>query len=191
MNSKGWDITDPLTVAAIEAGRAPFAAPYQWGKEGMAIPNPAHPDEIVGHVVLATPATAEAAVECAAKAAPRRGALPVAERAQIINRVADLYECDAYEFFALAAREAGKIVADCVAEVREAVDFLRFYAVEAAKAERDSQAPRCDRLYFTMEFPTGDLYGPSGGCIGHWQCRCRKARRANAIDRTKGRSVDG
>ena len=140
VNSKGWDITDPLTVAAIEAGRAPFAAPYQWGKEGMAIPNPAHPDEIVGHVVLATPATAEAAVECAAKAAPRWGALPVAERAQIINRVADLYECDAYEFFALAAREAGKIVADCVAEVREAVDFLRFYAVEAAKAERDSQA---------------------------------------------------
>ena len=54
--------------------------------------------------------------------------------------MSDLYERDAYEFFALAACEAGKIVADCVAEVRGAVDFLRFYAVESAKAERVSHA---------------------------------------------------
>ena len=44
---------------------------------------------------------------------------------------ADLYERHATEFFALCAREAGKTLADGVAELREAVDFLRYYAAEA------------------------------------------------------------
>ncbi|TIX23288.1 L-glutamate gamma-semialdehyde dehydrogenase, partial [Mesorhizobium sp.] len=65
---------------------------------------------------------------------------PVAERAAILNRAADLYEANAVEFFALATREAGKSLADGVAEVREAVDFLRYYATEAANAEAGTQA---------------------------------------------------
>ncbi|RVA88967.1 L-glutamate gamma-semialdehyde dehydrogenase, partial [Mesorhizobium sp. M7A.F.Ca.CA.004.02.1.1] len=50
------------------------------------------------------------------------------------------YEANAVEFFALATREAGKSLADGVAEVREAVDFLRYYATEAANAEAGTQA---------------------------------------------------
>ncbi|RWF37780.1 MAG: aldehyde dehydrogenase family protein, partial [Mesorhizobium sp.] len=57
-----------------------------------------------------------------------------------LNRAADLYEANAVEFFALATREAGKSLADGVAEVREAVDFLRYYAAEAANAEAGTQA---------------------------------------------------
>ena len=50
-----------------------------------------------------------------------------------MNKAADLYEDHAFEFFAIAAREAGKTLLDCVGELREAVDFLRYYAVEAKR----------------------------------------------------------
>ena len=139
-NSRGWDITDPKDVAAIEAARAPFLAPHKWGETGLAILNPAHPDEIVGHIEPATPERAGIAVGKAIAAQPDWAALPVAQRAAILNRIADLYERDFGELFALAAREAGKTLLDCVAELREAVDFLRYYAVEAERAEKDTHA---------------------------------------------------
>ena len=56
-----------------------------------------------------------------------------AERAQVLRRVADLYEAHFAEFFALITREAGKTTLDAVAELREAVDFLRYYAARAAE----------------------------------------------------------
>ena len=52
----------------------------------------------------------------------------------MLRRAADLYEANAVEFFALATREAGKTLADAVAEVREAVDFLRYYAGRGGQA---------------------------------------------------------
>lgn len=139
-NSRGWDVTDPADVAEIEAARAPFLAPYQWGTHGLAIRNPAHPDEVVGHIEEATAASAKVAVGAAVTAQSAWAALAVADRATILNRTADLYERDFGELFALAAREAGKTILDCVAELREAVDFLRYYAVEAEHAEKETQA---------------------------------------------------
>lgn len=150
-NSKGWDITDPATLAAIERARAPFAAPHRWtaapmtraaGGSGQAreVVNPARTGEIVGLVTDATAEQAREAVAIAVAAQPLWAATPVHERAAILRRIADLYEEHAAEFFALAAREAGKTLADCVAEVREAVDFLRYYAAEAPGAERDTEA---------------------------------------------------
>jgi RHH-type proline utilization regulon transcriptional repressor/proline dehydrogenase/delta 1-pyrroline-5-carboxylate dehydrogenase len=67
-------------------------------------------------------------------------------RAQLLERTADLYEEHAEEFFSLCIREAGKTLIDAVLEVREAVDFLRFYASEA-------------RRQFTRPLP---LPGPTG-----------------------------
>ncbi len=139
-NSRGWDITDPQDIAEIEAARAPFAAPYQWGEKGLAVHNPAHPEEIVGHIEEATSESATAAIGKALTASGEWSATPVTERAAILNRIADLYERDFGELFALAAREAGKTVLDCVAELREAVDFLRYYAVEATHAEKGTHA---------------------------------------------------
>nr|WP_262984784.1 aldehyde dehydrogenase family protein [Sphingomonas daechungensis] len=55
------------------------------------------------------------------------------KRAQFLERAADLYEEHAEEFFSLCTREAGKTLIDGVLEVREAVDFLRFYASEARR----------------------------------------------------------
>ncbi len=57
------------------------------------------------------------------EAQPAWAATPVAERAAMLKRAAELYEENAAEFFALCAREAGKTLADAVAEVREAVRF--------------------------------------------------------------------
>ena len=66
-------------------------------------------------------------------------AVAPAERAAALRRAADLYEANAAELTALATREAGKTLADAISEVREAVDFLRYYA-DAAEAA--TGAPR-------------------------------------------------
>jgi len=139
-NSAGWDITNPDDLEIIEAARVPFLAPHQWGEDGEAIRNPANPDEIVGFIKEATPEEAKEAVTSATAAQPGWAARHVEERAALLNRIADLYERDFGELFALATREAGKTLLDCVAEVREAVDFLRYYAVEAEHAEERSSA---------------------------------------------------
>ena len=67
-------------------------------------------------------------------------------RAQLLDRTADLYEEHREEFFSLCIREAGKTLIDAILEVREAVDFLRYYAAEA-------------RRQFTRPMP---LPGPTG-----------------------------
>ncbi|TGS17034.1 bifunctional proline dehydrogenase/L-glutamate gamma-semialdehyde dehydrogenase PutA [Mesorhizobium sp. M2E.F.Ca.ET.209.01.1.1] len=149
-NSKGFDITDPVTLAAIDKARAEFAGPDRWhakpvtraagyGKQRQIV-NPAKPDEVVGTVHEAAAKQVATAVRIAVDAQPAWAKRPVAERAAILNRAADLYEANAAEFFALATREAGKSLADGVAEVREAVDFLRYYAAEAANAEAGTEA---------------------------------------------------
>ncbi|RUY17332.1 bifunctional proline dehydrogenase/L-glutamate gamma-semialdehyde dehydrogenase PutA, partial [Mesorhizobium sp. M7A.F.Ca.CA.004.12.1.1] len=149
-NSKGFDITDTVTLAAIDKARAAFAGPDRWhakpitraagyGKQ-RPIVNPAKPSEVVGTVSEAAAKQVATAVRFAVEAQPAWAKRPVAERAAILNRAADIYEANAVEFFALATREAGKSLADGVAEVREAVDFLRYYATEAANAEAGTQA---------------------------------------------------
>ncbi|MBZ9983807.1 MULTISPECIES: bifunctional proline dehydrogenase/L-glutamate gamma-semialdehyde dehydrogenase PutA [unclassified Mesorhizobium] len=149
-NSKGFDITDPVTLAAIDKERTAFAGPNRWHAkpitraagygEQRPVVNPARPSEVVGMVSEATAKQAATAVRIAVEAQPAWAKRPVAERAAILNRAADLYEANAVEFFALATREAGKSLADGVAEVREAVDFLRYYAAEAANAEAGTEA---------------------------------------------------
>ncbi|WP_291734794.1 L-glutamate gamma-semialdehyde dehydrogenase, partial [Leisingera sp. F5] len=59
---------------------------------------------------------------------------PAAERTAILNKAADLYEENFGELFAILAREAGKTIPDAVAELREAVDFLRYYASRISDA---------------------------------------------------------
>ncbi|MER8749416.1 bifunctional proline dehydrogenase/L-glutamate gamma-semialdehyde dehydrogenase PutA [Mesorhizobium sp. M1050] len=149
-NSKGFDITDTMTLAAIDKAREAFVGPDRWhakpitraagyGKQ-RPIVNPAKPYEVVGTVSEAAAKQVATAVRFALEAQPAWAKRPVGERAAILNRAADLYEANAVEFFALATREAGKSLADGVAEVREAVDFLRYYATEAANAEAGTQA---------------------------------------------------
>ena len=149
-NSRGYDLTDPLTIAAIETARSAFAGPERWTAKPMTraegqtrkrpIVNPARPGEIVGWVHEADADAIGGAVTIGVEAQPAWATRPVSERAAMLRRAADLYEANAVEFFALAAREAGKTLADGLAEVREAVDFLRYYAAEAGAAEAGTEA---------------------------------------------------
>ncbi len=133
-NSKGWDITHIPTLNAIEKKRAQFEAePFSAGPvlatpsdraQAQPVFNPAKGD-LIGNVSSASRNDCTAAHEAA-----RVWDAPKAERQTVLNRAADLYEANAEMLFALLAREAGKTLADAVGEVREAVDFLRYYAAE-------------------------------------------------------------
>ena len=139
-NSQGFDLTNLHTLHQIEIARAPFER-HTWSAaprlaDGDPLPsepqarfNPADPTDLVGHVQDATP---DDVARAYATAQPFE-ASPAA-RAAILNKAADLYQAHFGEFFALLAREAGKSLPDAVAEMREAVDFLRYYAVRAPEA---------------------------------------------------------
>lgn len=93
--------------------------------------NPADHRDQVGHVQEANIEDVDNAIQCALNAAPIWQATPPAERAAILERAADLMEADIQPLMGLLAREAGKTFANAIAEVREAVDFLHYYAVQA------------------------------------------------------------
>ncbi|MGI9389862.1 MAG: bifunctional proline dehydrogenase/L-glutamate gamma-semialdehyde dehydrogenase PutA [Boseongicola sp.] len=132
-NSSGWDLTDGNTLARINAAREPFQShvwtcrPLIAGDEAPSstsdVINPANPADVVGRTIPADENTLELAL-----AASRVWEASAADRAEILSRAADLYEANAGEVFALLSREAGKTLLDAVGELREAVDFLRFYA---------------------------------------------------------------
>ena len=95
--------------------------------------NPANLRDLVGHVVEANAEEAEAALRIAANAAPIWQSTPVAERAQCLRRAAQLLEEQMQTLLGLIVREAGKSLPNAIAEVREAVDFLRYYADQASR----------------------------------------------------------
>ncbi len=105
-------------------------------------------------------------IDTAARAQPAWDALGGERRAKILRSAADALEDGRNEFFRVLATEAGKTVDDSVAEVREAVDFMRYYA---GQAERDFSAPK--RL---EDGPTGEsndlsLHGRGVfACISPW-----------------------
>ncbi|MBK5006879.1 trifunctional transcriptional regulator/proline dehydrogenase/L-glutamate gamma-semialdehyde dehydrogenase [Pseudomonas sp. S32] len=104
--------------------------------------NPADHRDVVGHVQEATTADVDNAIQCALNAAPIWQATPPAERAAILERTADLMEAEIQPLMGLLIREAGKTFANAIAEVREAVDFLRYYAVQARNAfSNDAHRP--------------------------------------------------
>ena len=89
--------------------------------------------ERVGTVRIATPAQLEEAIAAAPSAAQRWDTTPAAERARILELAADLFERDRVPLMAALVREAGKTLEAAQAEVREAVDYLRYYACEARR----------------------------------------------------------
>ncbi|MEM7523815.1 MAG: bifunctional proline dehydrogenase/L-glutamate gamma-semialdehyde dehydrogenase PutA, partial [Pseudomonadota bacterium] len=137
-NARGWDPMDEADLAAIDAARAPWLGGVR-GAGGKIIANPAT-GAPVGRVELALPADASQAVAAAMDAAPGWAGAPAADRAAALVKAADHYEAHAGEIFALLAREAGKTIEDAIAELREAVDFLRYYAAGAAEAAAASDA---------------------------------------------------
>ncbi len=138
-NSAGFDLSDEETLARIEAARAvalPDAGPIVAGNpSGVTVPvrNPA-----TGAVVAQVTEADGACVEGALAAAAVWDASP-AERAAVLRRAAALYQENFGPIFAALTAEAGKTLNDAVGELREAVDFLNYYAAEGEAA---TGAPR-------------------------------------------------
>ena len=114
-----------------------FAAPLVPGAtvsgDRIAVTNPADRRQVVGHWQAADSAAVEKALQNAVAAQPAWDATPAASRAAILEHAAQVLESRMAQYIALCTKEAGKTISDGVAEVREAVDFLRYYAGQARK----------------------------------------------------------
>ncbi len=135
-NSAGIDLADEdslagLAVAVAESARIGWTA----GTDGTrhAVLNPADHRDVVGQVWEATTAEVGRALATASDAAPDWAATDPAWRAAILRRAADALEARMPVLIGLIVREAGKSFGNAVAEVREAVDFLRYYAEEIVR----------------------------------------------------------
>ncbi|WP_156840231.1 bifunctional proline dehydrogenase/L-glutamate gamma-semialdehyde dehydrogenase PutA [Novosphingobium aquimarinum] len=142
VNSAGIDLSDEAVLAWLsqtlgEAASAPFE-PSEDGLSGATriLFNPADRRERVGAIVEASESDAADAARRAANS--QWPLVPVAGRAAILERAADLMTMRMPELMAFAMREAGKSAANAVAEVREAVDFLRYYAAQARATLADT-----------------------------------------------------
>src|SRR6185295_2690045 len=104
--------------------------------------NPADTRQTVGQVTNATPEQVSDAVGRAQRAFEDWSMTPASDRAACLERAADLLEGAQSDVLALCIREAGKTIPDAVAELREAVDFCRYYATRArADFARPMQLP--------------------------------------------------
>ncbi len=138
-NSRGFDLSDEGVLAGIDAAREvvlPDARPLTVSPPTgatRAVIDPAS-GEPIAHVTEADADTVARALDDAAI-----WTAPAHERATVLRRAADLYEDSYGPILAVLAREAGKTIPDAVGELREAVDFLRYYAAEG---ETDTRPPR-------------------------------------------------
>jgi len=140
-NSAGIDMANEHRLASLSSALLATAhndwkagpmlgSPVSAGAE-VPVLNPSDLRDVVGHVQEASLEDVDNALLSALSAGPIWQATPPAERAAILERAADLMEADIQPLMGLLAREAGKTFANAIAEVREAVDFLRYYAVQA------------------------------------------------------------
>ncbi|WP_199554964.1 trifunctional transcriptional regulator/proline dehydrogenase/L-glutamate gamma-semialdehyde dehydrogenase [Sandaracinobacteroides hominis] len=136
-NSAGLDLSDESALAALtqqlnaSVATEWLAAPEDGKGSERRIHNPADHRDIVGTVRDMAPVDAAAAV--ARAAASRWGDTPVDARAAMLERAADTLQDRMPILMGLLMREAGKSAANSISEVREAIDFLRYYAAEARR----------------------------------------------------------
>lgn len=139
-NSMGINLANDAQLrelaAKINAAVTPWSAqPLVPGASAFGgsvkVTNPADRREAVGEYLAASEANVQQALANGVKAQPGWDALPAASRAVILEKAADLLEARTPEFMAMCVKEAGKSLPASVAEVREAVDFLRYYACQA------------------------------------------------------------
>jgi RHH-type proline utilization regulon transcriptional repressor/proline dehydrogenase/delta 1-pyrroline-5-carboxylate dehydrogenase len=153
-NSLGIDLGEPLEVQALRdelAARSAtpgVAAPASAQAAAYPITNPADRRIQVGMARDATPAEISAAFQAADAAQPAWDRAGGEQRAVCLEKASDLLESRRADLHALLVREAGKTITDAISEVREAVDFCRYYAL---RAREQFTAPR------RMDGPTGEL----------------------------------
>lgn len=174
-NSRGLNLYDPQTLMQlatamqVAADAEWLAAPLVAGRtssgEPLPVCSPADPGRTVGHVVAADEEAIEQAVTAASGAAADWDAVAAGKRAGILAHAADLLEAHHAELLALCVLEGGRCLPDAQAELREAVDYCRYYGEQAGREFGASQS---------LTGPTGErnqltLHGRGVfACISPW-----------------------
>lgn len=175
LNSKGLDLSNEHTLQTLkDAMEKADKNTWKAGSiingdlivrdEPQPVLSPANHQHVVGQVYKATPEDVEMALGYATKASETWAKTSVEERAACLERAADLFEQHMPELMTLLNREGGKQIVDCVSEIREAVDFCRYYAARA----------RIDFKPQELKGPTGEFnqlsLHPRGiiACISPW-----------------------
>lgn len=183
LNSRGMNLHSALSLAALEQQLSLFiddlTVVKQWhaasiingvmiddgDRARLPVHAPANHQHVVGDVVNATEVMVAEALASAAESSAQWSSTAAEKRAATLEKTADLFETHCAELMALSVREAGKGVVDALAEVREAVDFCRYYA---AMARREFSTPQ------VLPGPTGEhnqvsLHGRGVfACISPW-----------------------
>ena len=145
-NSKGIDLADVNAVKALYGEMEQYRN-WEWhaGRSDLVsgpnnptevVHNPAHPRIQVGTVIQTESAHVNETIERAQLSFKQWSSTSASTRSELLNRIADAYEKHSPELIALMVQETGKTIADSISEVREAVDFCRYYANEAIRLER-------------------------------------------------------
>ncbi len=144
LNSSGVNLANELEQQALAFSMQPFAL-SRWNvvpllasqsrDKGSLLPiiNPARPGDAVGQVRKCSKSEVDQAIADAQAFAVEWDRTAADERASMLEKAADLMEENQPELMAINTREAGKTIHDSVSEIREAIDFLRYYALQARK----------------------------------------------------------
>ncbi len=116
----------PITAKPIIGGKE------MNGKEDPSV-NPANTSEVIGVCHQANEEHVDRAIELSVAAQPAWDRLGGHERENILNRAADLFEKHSDELLRLCVMEGGRSIPDSISELREAVDFMRYYGAQARK----------------------------------------------------------
>lgn len=138
-NSKGIDLGNINQIAKLEKELGKFLD-HQWNFENksfsgkiITITNPSSNSQVVGSIKEADILDVDSALLKSNEAYCDWKKIKVKDRADILRKVSDLLEENSVELIALCMKEAGKVLSDVLSEIREAVDFCRYYAAQAEK----------------------------------------------------------
>lgn len=174
-NSEGIDLSNSLQRDQLKK-QMDVAVKQSWvaasiingktltDKNGHSVTSPSHKQKVIGHVNKANETEAEEALQTAANAMRKWEETPVEERAVILERAAELFQQEMPVLITMLNQEAGKCIMDCISEIRETIDYCRYYAYRA----------RQDLVPQILPGPTGELnqlsLHPRGviACISPW-----------------------
>jgi RHH-type proline utilization regulon transcriptional repressor/proline dehydrogenase/delta 1-pyrroline-5-carboxylate dehydrogenase len=157
-NSQGMDLSNPGVIAALKntmdsySGLMFESGPIIDGKlatqtTAQPVVSPSNITYVVGHVHEASIENVEAALSSASSALKTWADQSADERAACLERAADLFEKEMPKLMMLLSKEGGKHLNDCISEIRETVDFCRYYAAQA----------REDLMPIVLNGPTGEF----------------------------------
>lgn len=179
-NSAGIDLSDETehqqlahNVESWAAAAVRAAYEHQVANKEQPVCNPANTTECIGYITLAEQEDCELALSRSEQARAAWSVTTASERASILCRFADALQAKEHEFIALCAKEAGKTLNDGVGEVREAIDFCRYYASQAefiAKRHPELEALGSVLCISPWNFPLAIFLGQVTAALATGNC---------------------